>query len=165
MTENIANLINALREELAQYGTMLALLDGQQKQIGARHADGVYQSIGPIKQQGLAIQKARAHREECRAQLAQSLQQGREFSFAKLIPLLPEEGRAVLGALVKENNDLLARVRVRARQNHLQLSRSIELIQSLIHSIFPAREPRVYNDRGSMKARRPVQRLIYEAIG
>jgi len=165
MTENIANLVSALRQELEQYGEMLALLERQQQQIGARCAETVYQSIGPIQLQGRAIQKARADREDCRARLAQSLQQAKELPFAALIPLLPVDCRPLLGALVKENNELLARVRQRTRQNHLHLSRSIELMQSLINSLVPAREPRVYNDRGSMKARRPVQRLIYEAVG
>jgi flagellar biosynthesis/type III secretory pathway chaperone len=165
MTANIENLLNALRQELEQYNKMLVLLERQRQQIGARRAEGVHQSIGPIKQQGVAIQKARACREECRAQLAQSLQQARDLPFAKLIPLLPGECRALLVALVKQNNELLGRMRQRARQNHLHLSRSIELMQSLINSIFPAREPRVYNDRGNMKARRPSQRLIYEAVG
>jgi flagellar biosynthesis/type III secretory pathway chaperone len=165
MTANIANLVTALRQELEHYGEMLALLERQQQQIGARCADAVYQSINPIKLQGHAIQKARGHREECRAQLAQSLQQARELTFAKLIPLLPADCQPLLGALVKENNELLGRVRQRTRQNHLHLSRSIELMQALINSLVPTREPRVYNDRGSMKARRPVQRFIYEAVG
>jgi flagellar biosynthesis/type III secretory pathway chaperone len=165
MTENIANLVGALRQELEQYCEMLALLERQQQQIGARCAEAVYETISPIKLQGLAIQKARACREERRAQLAQSLRQARELSFAELIPLLPADCQPLLSALVKENNDLLGRVRQRAGQNHLHLSRSIELMHSLIKSLVPAQEPRVYNDRGGMRARRPVQRLIYEAVG
>ena len=165
MTGNIANLASALRQELEQYGEMLALLERQQQQIGARCADEVYQSIGPVRLQGLAIQKARAHREECRAHLAQTLHRTRESSFAELIPLLPADCRPLLCALVRENNECLARVRQRARQNHLRLSRSIELMQSLISSLFPAREPRIYNGRGSMKLRRLSPRTTYEAIG
>jgi flagellar biosynthesis/type III secretory pathway chaperone len=165
MTENIANLVSALRQELEQYGEMLALLERQQQQIGARCADEVYQSIGPVKRQGLAIQQARTHREECRAQLAQTLHRTRDSSFAELISLLPADCRPLLCSLVRENNRLLARVRQRARQNHLRLSRSIELIQSLINSLFPAREPRIYNGQGAMKLRRLSPRSFYEAIG
>lgn len=163
MTENIANLVSALRQELVQYGEMLALLERQQQQIGARSADEVYQSIGPVKRQGLAIQKARTHREECRAQLAQALQRARESSFAELISLLPADCRPLLCELVRKNNELLARVRQRARQNHLRLSRSIELIQGLINSLFPSRVSRIYNGRGAMKLRRLSPRSFYEA--
>jgi flagellar biosynthesis/type III secretory pathway chaperone len=165
VTENIKNLVTALRQELEQYGEMLALLEHQKQQVAARCAEEVYQSIGPIKLQGLAIQKARACREECRVQLLLSLQLTKESSFAELIPLLPADCRPLLCALVQENNELLARVRQRARQNHLCLSRSIELMQGLIDSLFPARETRVYNHRGSMKLRRLSPRSMYEAVG
>jgi flagellar biosynthesis/type III secretory pathway chaperone len=164
MTENIANLVGALRQELEQYGEMLALLERQQQQIGARCADEVYQSIGPVKRQGLAIQQARTRREECRAELAQALQRTRECSFAELILLLPADCQPLLCALVRENNALLARVRQRARQNHLRLSRSIELMQSLISSLFPSRISRIYNGQGAMKLRRLSPRSFYEAI-
>jgi flagellar biosynthesis/type III secretory pathway chaperone len=165
MTENIANLVTALRQELEQYGEMLALLERQQQQIGARCADEVYQSIGPVKRQGVAIQQARTRREECRAQLAQSLHLAREASFAELVALLPADCRPLLCALVRENNELLARVRQRARQNHLRLNRSIELIQTLINSLFPSRISRIYNGRGTMKLRRLSPRSCYEAFG
>jgi flagellar biosynthesis/type III secretory pathway chaperone len=165
MTENIANLVSALRQELEQYGEMVVLLERQQQQIGARCADEVYQSIGPVKRQGLAIQKARSHREECRAQLAQTLQRARDASFAELISLLPADCQPLLCGLVRENNELLARVRQRARQNHLCLSRSIELMQALLNSLFPSRISRIYNGQGTMKLRRLSPRSFYEATG
>ena len=165
MREHIANLVNALRQELAQYDAMLALLDRQQQQIGTRSADDVYQSIGPVRQQGLAMQKARTHREACRAQLAQELQRGRESSFAELISLLPADCQPLLLGLVRQNNELLARVRQRTRQNHLRLSRSIEMMQSLLGSLFPSRISRIYNGRGAMKFRRFSPRSTYEAFG
>jgi flagellar biosynthesis/type III secretory pathway chaperone len=165
MTESFSNLVGALRQELEQYGEMLALLESQHQQVVARCADGVYQSIGLIKLQALAIQKAQAGRKERCAELAQSLHQDKESTFAKLMPLLPADCRPLLSALVEENNELLVRVRQRARQNHLCLSRSIELMQSLINSLCPAAEVKVYNGRGNMKARRPSRRSIYEAVG
>lgn len=165
MTSAIENLINALRHELQQYGEMLALLERQQQQIAARSADDVYGSIAPIKLQGQAIQKARADREERRAELAVSVQLDREASFAALVPALPAECRPLLKALVDENNELLIRVRQRARQNHLRLARSIELMRSLINSLFPSQETRVYNGRGNMKVRRAIPRPVYEAVG
>jgi len=165
MTESFANLIAALRQELEQYGEMLALLECQQQQVAARNADGVYQSIGPIKLQAAAIQNARDRRTERCAELAQSLHRPKDATFAELMPLLPEDCRPLLHALVEENNELLVRVRQRVRQNHLRLSRSIELMQSLINSLCPTAEVKVYNGQGNMKARRPGRRPIYEAVG
>jgi flagellar biosynthesis/type III secretory pathway chaperone len=164
MTEDIANLVNALRQELECYNEMLALLDRQQRQIGARRADEVLQTIAPVKQQGLLIQDAQAHRDNCRAQLALALQRARNAPFAELISVLPEPYRGELAALVRENNDLLIRVRQRARQNHLCLSRSIELIQSLVNAVCPGRVSRTYTGGGITKFRRVVASSVYEAV-
>jgi len=165
MIESIITLVSALREELQQYGEMLALLDRQQQQVIERAADEVFQSIGLVKSQGTAIQNARAHREECRAKVASTLNKQEDAAFTDIIPLLPADYRPLIGALVDENNSLLIRVRQRARQNHLLLSRSLELMQGLINTLFPGRETRVYNGHGTMRTRVATPAPIYEAVG
>lgn len=165
MIESIQTLINAMRAELEQYGEMLALLDRQRQSVTARSADEVFQSIAPIKAQGVAIQNARAHREECRAQVAKTLDREENASFADLIPLLPADYRPLVEALVEENNSLLVRVRQRARQNHLLLSRSLEMMAGLINTFFPSRETRLYNGQGNMHVRGLGLRPLYEAVG
>jgi flagellar biosynthesis/type III secretory pathway chaperone len=165
MIEHLQHLIEALREELKQYGEMLALLDRQHQFIMVRAAEDVFQTVSPIQAQGSAIQGARAHREKCRRDLALVLEQPDAAAFAVLIPLVPPDYRPLIKALVDENNELLVRVRQRARQNHLLLSRSVELMQSLLNVLLPAREPRVYNDRGSMHAHKIVTRSFYDAVG
>src|ERR1700722_9133444 len=104
MTQTIQSLINALRGELEQYGEMLALLDRQRQYVTARAAEEVFQSIGLIKSQGVAIQNAREHREKCRAETARELLRADETTFADLIPLLPADYQPLLKALVEENN-------------------------------------------------------------
>jgi len=165
MIESIVILVSALREELGEYGEMLALLDRQQQQVIARAADEVFQSIGLIKSQGRAIQTARARREECRVQVAESLARKQDATFADLVPLLPADYRPLVVALVDENNSLLVRVRQRARQNHLLMSRTMELMQNLINTLFPSHETRVYNDQGAMNTRGLGLRPMYEAVG
>lgn len=165
MIESIQTLIKALREELEQYGEMLVLLDRQREQVTARAAEEVFHSIGLIKAQSIAIQNARAHREECLAQVAQSCDRDAETTFADLMPLVPADYRPLLRALVEENNELLVRVRQRARQNHLLLSRSLELMGALINTFFPARETRTYNDHGGMRVRPIAPQPMYEAVG
>ena len=165
MIDSIVTLVSALRYELEQYGEMLALLDRQQQHVIARAAEEVFQSVGLIKAQGVAIQNARAHRENCRAAVAQHLKRASDAAFAELIPLFPRDYQPLVKALVDENNELLVRVRQRARQNHLLLSRSLELMQGLINTLFPGRETRVYNDHGNMLVRGSVPRQMYEAVG
>ena len=76
MIQNIQLLIDALRDELQNYGEMLALLDRQQEYLMARDASEVFQSISLIKAQGAAIQQARARREESRRSVAVESSQG-----------------------------------------------------------------------------------------
>ena len=165
MIDNLVKMVGALRDELEQYGEMLALLDRQHQQVIARAADEVFQSIGLIKSQGIAIQNARSQREEWRAILARSLNLRDDISFADLIPYMPKDYQPLVRALVTENNALLVRVRQRARQNHLLLSRSLELMQSLINSLFPGREVRTYTDQGTMHHHVSKPTVLYEAVG
>lgn len=165
MTERIQNLINALRDELKEYGEMLALLDRQQQSVIARHADEVFQSVRFIRRQAEVFTAARAHREECFRAAIQEFALPADAGFAVLIPLLPADYRPLVQALVDENDQLLVRVQQRARQNHLLLSRSLELMQGLLDSLVPSRETRVYNGRGNMQVHETVQRSYYQGVG
>jgi flagellar biosynthesis/type III secretory pathway chaperone len=165
MIQNIKLLIDALRDELQNYGEMLALLDRQQEYLVARDASEVFQSISLIKAQGAAIQRSRACREEGRRALALLLSQAPEIGFADLIPLLPADYQPLLRALVDENNELLMRVRRRARQNHLMLRRSVELMQELLNTLLPSRQGSVYDGNGNRPASATAPRQIYEAVG
>jgi flagellar biosynthesis/type III secretory pathway chaperone len=165
MIQNIKLLIDALRDELQNYGEMLDLLDRQQAHLVARAASEVFQSISLIKAQGSAIQQACARREDCRRALAQDCRQPREAGFAVLIPLLPADYQPLLLALVDENNELLQRVRRRARQNHLMLRRSVQLMQELLNTLLPSRRTSVYDGTGSLPAGALAARRFYEAVG
>ena len=165
MIQSIKHLIGALREELKEYGEMLALLDRQQQMIMARAADDVFQTISVIQAQGIAIQNARAQRELCRRSAAEYLGREEAAPFSDLIPLLPPDYRPLVRALVEENNELLVRVQQRARQNHLLLSRSVEMMQGLLDTLFPSRETRVYNDQGATETHVLPTRPFYEAVG
>jgi flagellar biosynthesis/type III secretory pathway chaperone len=165
MIQSIKLLIDALRDELKNYGEMLALLDRQQAYLLARDASEVFQSISLIKAQGAAILQSRASREEGRRAVALSFRQQAETSFADLIPMLPPDYQPLLRALVDENNELLMRVRRRARQNHLMLRRSVELMQELINTLLPSRQGSVYDDTGNRPAGATSPRRLYEAVG
>lgn len=165
MTERIQHLINALRDELKEYGEMLALLNRQQQSVIERHADEVFQSVGFIRRQADTITAARASLEESLRATVQEFLLPTDANFTALIPLLPAEYRPLVKALVDENNELLVRVQQRARQNHLLLSRSLELMQGLLDTLLPSRETRVYNGRGSMQVHETVPRSFYQGVG
>jgi len=144
---------------------MLALLDRQQEYLVARDVSEVFQSISLIKAQGAAIQQSRALREAGRRVVALDACQMPEASFAVLIPLLPADYQPLLKALVDENNELLMRVRRRARQNHLMLRRSVELMQELLNTLLPARHGSVYDGNGTLPPSASAPRRFYEAVG
>ncbi len=162
--ETLKRLIHLLREELQQYGEMLARLDQQQEFVLARAADDLFQSITAVQTQALAIQNARNRRENMQHELARDLGLA-DSTFAELIPALPADYRPLVQALMQENNELLVRVQQRARQNHLLLMRSMESMQRLINSLVPATSTPVYNDSGHMTPR-PVSRpTLLEVVG
>lgn len=162
--ETLKRLIHLLRDELQQYGEMLARLDQQQDFVLHRAADDLMQSIVSVQSQAVAIQNARALREQFQEQLARELALN-SFTFANLIPALPGDYRPLMQALVQENNELLVRVQQRARQNHLLLTRSVESMQRLINTLIPATDTPVYNDSGHMSPRMMSRPALLEAVG
>jgi|SRR5579872_3069561 len=165
MTESIEQLVGALREEMQQYGEMLALLDHQQEKVKARCAEEVFRSVSLIESQAAVLQTVRAHREQCRLSVARQSASGEEASFSDLIPLLPADYRPLVKALVDENNHLLVRVRQRAHQNHLLLRRSLELMEALMGTLFSSLQTSVYNGSGGIEKHFVETPSLYSSVG
>jgi flagellar biosynthesis/type III secretory pathway chaperone len=165
MIPHVKNLITALREELHEYGEMLARLDEQQELVMRRDADGILQSVATIQEQGIVIQRARQVREARQGELANLLGLPSNTEFLILIPQTPEDYRPLLNALINENNALLLRIQQRARQNHLLLRQSLELMQKFLSTLFPSNEPRTYAPVGQAFHRPAPAISMYEAVG
>ncbi len=165
MKELLSNLIEALREELKQYGEMLALLDQQQHLVVHRHVAELPDNVNCVNAQAGVITAARQEREQRQRHLARLLAQPETTSFTILIPLMPSDYRPLVDALVRENNELLVRVQARARQNHLLLSHCVELMAQLINSIVPNVSPTTYNGTGHVAAAIVPPRPLYQAVG
>ncbi len=165
MIDTLQYLIETLRNELQQYGEMLALMDREQELIVQRSSQELFDTVAAIQSQAGFIQDARARRDEARAALARSLEVADDATFEVLGPRVPPEYRPLLDALVRENNQLLFRVQQRARQNHLLLTRSMELMQRFLSTLFPTRDSQVYNDHGTRPVWAPTLRPLYEAVG
>jgi flagellar biosynthesis/type III secretory pathway chaperone len=165
MNEHLTNLIDALREELKQYGEMLALLDQQQDQVVHRQAVDLLRSVAEINGQTAVISGARQEREQRQRELAREMGLADNANFNVLVPVLPADYRPLIQALVQENNELLVRVQHRVRQNHLLLSHAVELMQQLINTIIPGAGPKTYDDTGRVPGKILPQHSIYEAVG
>ena len=165
MKELLSNLIEALREELKQYGEMLALLDQQQQLVMQRQVTELPDNVNCVNAQAGVIAAARQEREQRQRHIARLLEQPETSGFIILIPLLPSDYRPLLEALVRENNELLVRVQQRARQNHLMLSHCVDLMQQLINSIFPSVSPTTYDGSGHVPLAAVPPQPLYQAVG
>jgi flagellar biosynthesis/type III secretory pathway chaperone len=165
MTEAIEKLVAALREELQHYGEMLALLDQQQESAINRLADEMFAATTAIQSQAGVMQTARRDREQCQRELARELCVVETSTFVEIIPLLPSNYRPLVKSLVDENNALLQRVQQRARQNHLVLSRSVELMQQFLGTLLPAHATHIYDGQGERQSRALPAPPLYEAVG
>jgi len=165
MEERLQFLIESLREELKQYGEMLAQLDLQQDMVMRRQTADLVHTILSVNAQTAVISNARHAREHQQRLMAQGLNLPETAAFYSIIPLLPADYRPLVQALVQENNELLVRVQQRARQNHLLLSHAVELMQTLINSIFPGANPKTYDESGRLPSNNLPQQALYEAVG
>jgi len=165
MIDSLTPLITALREELKNYGALLALLDAQQEHVFSRNTGELQESVGAIQCQAATLHEARTHRDQQRRDLNRNLQLPEETPFGILIPRLPLDYQPLLQALVQENNELLTRVQQRARQNHLLLSRSVELMQQFIGSLLPGTDTLTYNGSGRNRTNTLPASAVYDAVG
>jgi len=165
MNALLTNLIESLREELKQYGEMLARLDHQQNLVMRRQTDDLSRAVADINAQAGVIAVCRAERELHQRHLARQLELPESAGFGTIVPLLPADYRPLVQALVQENNELLIRVRQRARQNHLLLSHAVEHMQRLINAIFPSASPTTYDGTGQVPGTGMPQHSLYEAVG
>jgi flagellar biosynthesis/type III secretory pathway chaperone len=165
MNELLQNLIEALREELKEYGEMLALLDQQQQGVMQRPTQDLLQCVTAINSQADAIAAARREREQHQRHVALQLGLPQDAGLAAMSPRLPAEYRPLVQALVQENNDLLVRIHQRARQNLLLLMRIVELMQRFLASLVPGSQTTTYNDTGRLLGMALPQRSVYDAVG
>ena len=100
MTEPLNILIEALREELRQYGEMLARLDAQQDCISRRASDEVVGSVASIQAQAGVLRNARQAREDSQRLLSESLQVPADTALGQIAPRLPSHCRPLLRALL-----------------------------------------------------------------
>lgn len=91
MNEALNNLIAALREELTQYGELLALMQEQQELIINRAANDLLINLHEVNQQVEQIGACREQREAARRVLVQDLGGTEDTTFKQMTALLPEE--------------------------------------------------------------------------
>ncbi|MDP7010421.1 MAG: flagellar protein FlgN [Verrucomicrobiota bacterium] len=163
--DDINRLIESLREEMTQYGELLALMQEQQELIINRQPQELLTNLNEVNSQMEKIAGARQAREQARMTLAMQLGGTQETTFTEMTGQLPEEYRPLLEALVEEINALLQNVHKWLRQNHLLLKRSLDLMQDILQNVFPAQaSPKTYGRQGAVSPVNPPPSTLYEGI-
>lgn len=165
MNEALETLVQSLREELQQYGEMLARLEQQQECTMTRQTEDLLQATAAIELQSQTMQQIRQTRITAQAEVARSLNLPGDALFADLLPRLPAPYQPLIAALVQENNESLGRIHVRSRQNHLLLCRSLELMSRLLGSLLPGSASPVYTDKAGVMPGNYPAHAMYQAIG
>jgi hypothetical protein len=124
MNTVLQNLVDALRDELQQYGELLATLAPSPALNAGPARAGILPQARDIAAQGAIIRQARARRLHLQRQFGWSLGQPEDCSFATLLPLSPAASRPLLRALTDEIAALEANARDRALSRHDALLRS-----------------------------------------
>ena len=165
MNEPLNNLIAALREELTQYGEVLALMQEQQELIINRAANELLLNLNSVNEQMEKVAAARGAREAARAQQVETIGGTSEMTFRQMTDELPEEVRPLLEALVEEINQMLQRIQKWLRQNHMLLKRSLDLMQKIMQGMFPsASVAGTYGRGGQVSPVTPPPSTLYEGI-
>lgn len=126
MTQILEQVIEALRDELQQFGEMLALLEAQEKSLNRGDISDVAHAASAIDLQRNVIESARTRRETLQKQLAWTIGEPDTRSFQSLLHRLPDNYRPLLLALQGEINDLIEAVRTRLEANQVQLRRALD---------------------------------------
>lgn len=166
MNEKLNRLIEALREELQQYGAMLSLFERQQEELVRRDTDQVLVTAAELQSQGATIRGAREHRVHRYVELSESLSVPPDGRLTVLLEALPPSRRGQVQALMDENNRLLKRIQQVARQNHLVLKHSLDHLTHFIHALMGAQhQTMVYDGGGGVACPSAAGLSLYEAVG
>ncbi|WP_068771380.1 flagellar protein FlgN [Termitidicoccus mucosus] len=146
-------LIQCLRDELEGYGEMLALYDGQQEHLWRRDADAITADAMAIEKRAREIQAYRNSREAWLRRFAVANGMPETTGLREMLSFFDPDIRPLLDALITDINNLIHRVRRRARQNHNLISWTLKLQQEALSQLAPQTvSPLTYASDGRMPA-------------
>ena len=146
-------LIDALRDELQEYGELLHLLKDQQQQLVRRQPDQVLALSTTIEAHLPVVTQARHRRQEELQMLAGKREIADEKAPIRLTDLLPHFQTSVapmIRGLVEEINRLVSQVARFAHQNQMLLVRAVESTQAALQAVQPSVVHKTYSPAGKV---------------
>ena len=150
MKTNWEFIAECLRQELAEYGGLLHLFENQQRSLFDRDPDAVLHLGIEIETQARTLSECRARREEAVAAFATEHDRPATTSLRAMLPLIAEDARPLLEALINQVNAVLHRVRRTSRHNHTLLSRAVEVHQETLQQLRPHSFTKTYSSAGRL---------------
>ena len=150
MTQSWENLIEALREELREYGGLRNILDEQQKAIFSRDAGVVAQLNFSLNGQIEATARLRQAREILMRKIALQNSLPEDTTLAKLKGVFPPVAQPLFKAISDEINAMISVLRRRSRQNQMLLARTCETLEQTLRALRPDSFTKTYSARGSI---------------
>jgi flagellar biosynthesis/type III secretory pathway chaperone len=158
-------LVETLRSELQEYGGLFNLLARQQDRIIERRPDDVLAINDEIENQTHAVAELRLRREELVDALTRRAGLKAPGTLRGLVPCFPEVVRPLVEALITDINHRVRRNRQKARQNHLLLSRAMELTEQTLRVLQPENFTRTYQRTGKVSLTGRPAAARYQAVG
>ncbi len=150
-------MADSLRSELTEYGHLLSLFEEQQTLLFKRDASGVVRITDAIDVQVEVLKQCRTERDRTTGEFARAHGMPESSTLRSLIPLVLDEARPLLQALVGDLTKIVARTRRLARHNRLFLIRTIDTHQELLRRFRPGSFTKVYAPDGRVTLA-PLQR-------
>jgi hypothetical protein len=145
-------LIQALRQEVAEGGALLQLLNEQHYQLFLRDASALYLSGHVIKQQSQSHHSRAAHRQAVMAQVCDKLALDPELTTLRdMVPYWPQSMSGLLIALMDEIGQLSVKIRRKTAQNKVFLAQILAELEEEVRRHHPELLLRTYDDRGKLK--------------
>jgi len=141
-------IADCLRNELAEYGALLALFAEQQKSLFDRDANEVLRLSSSIELQVRTLEQCRRSRENLVSDFAVANAQPPSATLRSLLPVIDNVARPLIEALIGEINHLLHRVRRTSRHNHTLLARAVEVHQDTLQQLRPQAFTKTYSPAG-----------------
>ncbi len=149
--EETQALIDALRDELQEYGALLHLLKDQQQSLLRRQPEQVLTLSVHIETQLPVVTGARRRRHAELRTLAGQGEIAEEKAPIRLIDLLshfPTSIAPMIRGLVEEINRLVSQVARFAHQNQMLLVRAVDSTQAALQAVQPSVVHKTYSSAG-----------------
>ncbi len=144
------SLANALRLELQEYGALLNLLNEQQGGILGRDPENLINLNLSIEKQIEMTNSMRTNRVKITGALALDEERPQSTPIGDLLDDLPDSVRPLLEALIDDIRAILDKLRTRARQNQMLLSRARELTEDILQTLQPQERIKTYGAGGKL---------------